>query len=109
MTEHTLRPARSLREDNNLEITVLYTGADESQMKDWLGTDICFQEQRQGNLGDRINRVFASSFNASAGKCLIIGIDSPDISREIIDSAFDMLSGSDVVIGPAKDGGFDLL
>jgi glycosyltransferase A (GT-A) superfamily protein (DUF2064 family) len=40
---------------------------------------------------------------------LIIGTDCPELTPEIIEKAFDELEQSEVVIGPAKDGGYYLL
>jgi hypothetical protein len=40
---------------------------------------------------------------------LIIGSDCLELSRELIEKGFNMLKLKDIVIGPAKDGGYYLL
>lgn len=52
---------------------------------------------------------FDSSFSYESRKVIIIGTDAPDISSEILQSSIDALDTSDIVIGPALDGGYYLL
>jgi hypothetical protein len=49
------------------------------------------------------------AFNREAEKVVIIGSDCPEITTEIISDAFVSLDKYDVVIGPAKDGGYYLI
>lgn len=65
--------------------------------------------QIEGNLGDKMKNAFYHNFENGFQKVLIIGTDLYDISTELIDKAFDKLDKNDVVIGPAKDGGYYLL
>ena len=62
--------------------------------------------QPQGNLGARMRHVL-HHFRSS--RCVIIGSDIPDISREHINTAFKILVDSDVVLGPSEDGGYWLI
>ena len=65
---------------------------------------------QEGNtLGDRMNNAFEKVLALGAKNAVIIGSDCPQITTEIIDQAFDNLKEKDVVIGPAKDGGYYLL
>jgi rSAM/selenodomain-associated transferase 1 len=62
--------------------------------------------QGQGDLGERLARFFA----AHEGKCTIaIGSDSPTLPVEWISSAFEKLQHTDIVLGPATDGGYYLI
>ena len=65
--------------------------------------------QRGKDLGDRMYSALKSSFVESAQKVVIIGSDCPVISESIIAEAFDALNDTDVVIGPAEDGGYYLI
>lgn len=65
--------------------------------------------QQGSDLGERMSHAFESGFKQGAEKMVIIGSDCPDISTEIIEQAYYALKTSDVVIGPAKDGGYYLL
>ena len=42
-------------------------------------------------------------------KIVLIGSDLPDISAKIIQEGFDALENSEVVFGPAEDGGYYLV
>ncbi|WP_299056401.1 TIGR04282 family arsenosugar biosynthesis glycosyltransferase [uncultured Polaribacter sp.] len=70
-----------------------------------------FQKNLQNgeDLGIRMLQAFKNSFKKGYQKVIIIGSDLPDITTEIIDEAFLQLDSSDVVLGPATDGGYYLL
>jgi rSAM/selenodomain-associated transferase 1 len=67
------------------------------------------QLQTGEHLGDRMFEAFSLLFNKGYKQCIIIGSDCPDLSKEIIDSAFGKLKTNDIVIGAAADGGYYLL
>jgi rSAM/selenodomain-associated transferase 1 len=52
---------------------------------------------------------FNYNFQRDFEKVIIIGTDLYDIDDELISEAFNQLNDKDVVIGPAKDGGYYLL
>ncbi|NOZ67673.1 MAG: glycosyltransferase [Deferribacteres bacterium] len=64
---------------------------------------------QEGDLGAGMFHAFREVFNAGYEKALLVGADIPDISSRIIMNAFNALSGSDLVYGPAKDGGYYLV
>lgn len=75
----------------------------------WLGArSLSFHAQTAGDLGARMADAFEQCFGEADEVC-IIGTDAPSVSRETIDEAFDGLATSDLVIGPAEDGGYYLL
>jgi uncharacterized protein len=61
--------------------------------------------QGQGDLGRRMARPFARL----SGEVVLIGSDIPDIAATHIAAAFHLLGTSDLVFGPARDGGFWLI
>lgn len=65
--------------------------------------------QSGGDLGERMKNAFEEVFKQGYRSALIIGTDCPEISVEILDQALLGLQSSDLVIGPAKDGGYYLL
>lgn len=65
--------------------------------------------QKGDDLGDRMNRAFGQAFGQHYEKVLIIGSDCFEITTEIIEDALTALNDHNVVIGPAKDGGYYLL
>jgi rSAM/selenodomain-associated transferase 1 len=61
------------------------------------------------DLGIRMLNAFKDSFGAGYKKVVIIGSDLYDLTSENIEKAFTELDDNDVVLGPAKDGGYYLL
>jgi hypothetical protein len=62
--------------------------------------------QGRGDLGQRMARPM---HDLPPGPVVIVGSDIPDISRLMIEKAFNDLNKSDVVVGPANDGGYWLI
>jgi len=62
--------------------------------------------QGQGNLGDRMQRVFDT---LPPGPVVIVGSDIPDIRLADIAQAFRALGRHDAVMGPSADGGYWLI
>ncbi len=58
--------------------------------------------QGQGDLGDRMARVF----RRFPGPVLIVGADIPGITRRHVAAGFAALGSHDAVLGPAPDGGY---
>lgn len=65
--------------------------------------------QKGNGLGERMFNAFEDGFKKKFKKVVIIGSDSFEIQSDHIEEAFDKLDHHDVVMGPAKDGGFYLL
>ncbi|MEO5910064.1 MAG: TIGR04282 family arsenosugar biosynthesis glycosyltransferase [Pelobium sp.] len=65
--------------------------------------------QLEGDLGLRMSNAFEQLFNKGYERVVIIGSDCYELSKEIIEEAFLKLENKEVVIGPAKDGGYYLL
>lgn len=105
MTEHTVRQARK----TDARIEVRYTGGTMEKMRDWLGTDLNYAEQGEGDLGHRMERAFEAHFSDGTQKAVIIGADCPSNDWRNIQNAFELLEQHDCVIGPANDGGYYLI
>lgn len=86
-----------------LPIELRYTGAPESQFRHWLGNDIAYAEQGEGDLGDRMARA------SQHAPVIFLGSDCPDLRPHHVAEATQAQASSDVVIGPAEDGGYWLL
>ena len=61
--------------------------------------------QGRGDLGARMGRLLGPAFRPA----LLIGADIPGVSPAIVADAFALLRRSDVVLGPAEDGGYWLI
>lgn len=67
------------------------------------------QIQSGNDLGERMENAFAFAFQKKHKKAVIIGSDCSELTTGIIMNAFEYLNNTEVVIGPAKDGGYYLL
>ncbi len=68
------------------------------------------KKQQQGtDLGARMEHAFAQGFAKGFENIVIIGSDLYDLNQEHIEQAFEALTTTDYVIGPAIDGGYYLL
>ena len=65
--------------------------------------------QQGGDLGARMWVAFQEGFTEGYAKIAVIGSDCPDISPEILESAFSRLDENEVVLGPSEDGGYYLI
>jgi rSAM/selenodomain-associated transferase 1 len=79
------------------------------EMQRWLGDDLVFTAQEEGDLGRKMHRAFAHVFQLGYQKAVIIGSDLPAISRFHIQEAFRRLETHDAVLGPTDDGGYYLI
>ena len=105
LTEHTLRQVQDL----SAEVTIYFSGGNLQQMQDWLGEKWHFQSQSGDDLGDRLINAIQNSKNAGYQRTVVIGIDCPEITSDILQQAFTALETHELVLGEATDGGYYLL
>lgn len=80
-----------------------------SEISRWLSIDPQKIYLQQGEtLGDKMAHALEKMLQ-TYDKALIIGTDIVGLSQELMQSAFDALETSDVVSGPALDGGYYLV
>jgi len=65
--------------------------------------------QNGKDLGEKMSNAFLEAFNMGYKRVVIIGSDCFELSENIIENAFTILSENEAVLGPAKDGGYYLL
>lgn len=66
--------------------------------------------QTGAGLGDRLSMALSERFFFHlTQKIVVIGVDDPSLSRELIDHAFALLDSCEYVLGPAADGGYYLI
>ena len=65
--------------------------------------------QKGADLGERMLHAFTYAFEKKFEKVVIIGTDCFELKKDHIEEAFGQLDENDVVIGPAKDGGYYLI
>ena len=90
--------------------TVFFTPADKGPaVQAWLAENTHIQPQTGKNLGQRMRNAFLSTFATQVDQAVLMGSDFPDLDIRIIREAFYALQKRDVVIGPARDGGYYLI
>lgn len=92
----------------DIEKHVYYSSfIDESD--EWRNDSFTKKLQTGEELGERMLKSFSEGFKAGYDKIAIIGSDCFELSPKYITDAFAQLDDHDVVLGPAKDGGYYLL
>ncbi|MFN6485483.1 MULTISPECIES: TIGR04282 family arsenosugar biosynthesis glycosyltransferase [unclassified Nostoc] len=109
MTEYTIFQVQELQKAIDISVEVRFTGGDLQLMQDWLGLDLVYQFQGEGDLGLRMARSLFDAFQSGAEKVTIIGTDCPGVNTQILATAFEKLQAFDLVLGPAIDGGYYLI
>ncbi len=105
LCEATLKTARA----SQLAISVAYFGGALDDFQHWLGKDISYYAQADGDLGAKLTAAAAFQFQYGAKKIIIVGSDCPYINTQHYDEAVLALDTNDIVIGPALDGGYYLI
>lgn len=85
----------------------------EAAMRTWLMSfreaGVVFSAQTTGDLGQRLSAATADAFEAEAEAVILIGGDCPYLTGAILEAAAVTLAATDVVLGPASDGGYYLI
>jgi rSAM/selenodomain-associated transferase 1 len=79
-----------------------------AEMEAWFPGEVLVPQEGR-NLGSRMAAAFAMAFDEGARRVAIIGSDVPWVSRAAVGEALAALDDHDVVLGPARDGGYYLL
>src|SRR5690606_11834326 len=65
--------------------------------------------QCEGDLGARMEHAFAQAFDAGARQAIAIGTDCALLGPAEVRESVRLLDAHDIVLGPAKDGGYYLI
>lgn len=109
MTEDTLAKAKKLQAFHPVSVEVNFAGGNQQLMELWLGADVIYRQQSEGDLGERMASAFEKALAAGMTGVVIIGTDCPDLNPQIMAEAFQFLKAQDLVLGPAQDGGYYLI
>ncbi|MFD9947426.1 TIGR04282 family arsenosugar biosynthesis glycosyltransferase [Nonomuraea sp. NPDC059023] len=75
----------------------------------WLPTGYVIIPQRGDGLDERLAAAFTDAQRLRPDPVVLIGMDTPQVTAELLTEATRALSECDAVYGPAADGGFWLL
>ena len=96
----------------DLEIEILWAPtetANGEKLRRAFGSHATAMQTGEG-LGDRLSMALSERFFFHrTEQIVVIGVDDPSLSRELIDHAFALLESVEYVLGPAADGGYYLL
>ncbi len=109
MTRHMLQVAHVWQREQGAACDVWFTGGTCAQMKETFGDRWNYHCQEGGDLGSRLTRAFELAFTEGSQRVLCVGADCPEVSPDLLKEADAALQRSDVVVGPAHDGGYYLI
>ncbi len=101
-----------LRQVGGAERYLFYAPADAQEiLRDLGGSDYVYRAQSDGDLGARMEQVFADLWRLKHRNIVLVGSDLPALPLAILREAFSHLSTVEnrVVIGPSRDGGYYLI
>jgi rSAM/selenodomain-associated transferase 2/rSAM/selenodomain-associated transferase 1 len=110
--QHTLATVREGLQQKMAQpiaVEVRFTGGTREHIQGWLGEDVEYRPQSEGDLGDRLIAAAQEAFEAGCSRVVIIGTDCPDLDDGILMQGFESLQSHDLVLGPAMDGGYYLI
>lgn len=99
-----------------IDLTVCYSPAT-SEAKQALSAlcpqnraeEMTWWPQPEGDLGTRMGQFFEEFVLSQNRASVLIGTDSPHLSRETLFQAFEILKQKPAVLGPCEDGGYYLI
>jgi uncharacterized protein len=109
LTESTLKKGQQLQQEENYDLQVYFAGGNQQLMRDWLGENIKYISQINGDLGEKMKVAFKNAFNHQISHAILIGTDCPDLDLNILIQADQALGNHDLVLGKATDGGYYLI
>lgn len=109
IAKRVLDVAKNFCSARGCRVSILFTGGSEKQMAESFGSDFEYVSQSEGSLGDRLIAASQSAFDRRASRVVIIGTDCIELSETDLHAAFDRLRETEVVLGPADDGGYYLI
>jgi rSAM/selenodomain-associated transferase 1 len=105
--KHLLQHTASVTQHLPVHKIIFYSNAIEPTDA-WFDNNYEKQIQTGDDLGERMWQAFEHAFAQGNKEVIIIGSDCLEITADILMDAFDQLKNNEVVIGPAKDGGYYL-
>ncbi|MGB1308557.1 MAG: TIGR04282 family arsenosugar biosynthesis glycosyltransferase [Oceanihabitans sp.] len=104
LLEHTEKTIRNINSDK-----AVYYSESINNSDIWKNEIYQKHQQIGADLGERMLHAFQEAFQNKYKKIVIVGSDLIDLKEKHLLQAFQELEQNDIVIGPAKDGGYYLL
>src|SRR5437879_11310167 len=106
LLEDTLALATSL---TSVEVAVMCPESDPDELAHLLGNKVQIVAQKGEGLAAGLASVFRHFTAAGREHVIAFNSDSPHLPPSVLESAFEILTTHDVVVGPSHDGGYYLI
>ncbi len=106
LLDDTLTLARSL---SDVEIAIMCPEPDVDELTSEVGRGVRVVAQAGEGLAAGLISVFAKFAAEGRPRVIAFNSDSPHLPASVLESAFEALLASDVVVGPTHDGGYYLV
>jgi len=106
LLDDTITLARTL---SQVEIAIMCPESDVEDLSRSVTETVPIVPQTGRGLAAALASVFAQFTNSDQQRVVAFNSDSPHLPPSVLESAFDMLEGSDLVVGPTQDGGYYLV
>ena len=93
---------------HSAKVVAYFTGAPQDAFVPWQAFADEWWAQPSGDLGERLCAGFEGA-HGLGGPVAAVGTDCLEIDAHLLHAAFDLLYESEVVFGPAEDGGYYLV
>jgi len=103
-----VQPLRERRLGAQVRVIGYFDGGSQQDFSPWDALVDEWWPQPAGDLGDRLRAGFEAG-HAAGGPVIAIGTDCLELDAALIAAACDALNRSEVVFGPALDGGYYLV
>ena len=105
LTVQTLSWVSAMPAETLLRVEVYFDGGTIDLMSARFGSDMTYVQQVDGDLGAKL----ICATNTVDGPTVVVGTDCPDLGPDEVLQAFEALQSTDLVLGPASDGGYYLI
>ncbi len=109
LLRHTISWVQEFSEREGAEVHIRFVGGNAAAMVAYGCGPFLLLPQGEGELGTRIERAVNDGFAQRSQHVVVVGTDCPGMTTELAVRAFHLLRDSDVVLGPALDGGYYLI
>jgi rSAM/selenodomain-associated transferase 1 len=94
---------------NGVQVALMCPEHDVEDLAQATGNSVPVVPQNGSGLAAGLTTVFAHFSATGAGRIVAFNSDSPHLPAAILETAFHLLTSSDVVVGPTHDGGYYLV
>jgi len=92
---------------NGFDLALFYDGESDYFRRVFPGVRL--YHQGEGDLGERMERALRTLLAGGYEAAALIGSDTPDLPIGLVEAAFAALQKADLVVAPARDGGYVLV